>query len=243
MSIRFTFRPTPLPMVCAATLLSCSPTSPTPPPAVGDSLTGTVHESAPTESVAVAGATVQLLGQTAHTATTDASGRYRFTNLTAGGGTLRVNKSGYDPVDTGVTVSGATEQDVALTPTLQTLNSTETGTVSSSTHTCVPTRATRRFYQGSQSLPSMGCGGFQLPVHHDGTLTARLRWSGFSDALGVVLLNRDTGAVLAVASQSLTTTEQITAPVDAGTFYVVGVLYNPRARGTYAFTLDLTRPN
>ncbi len=223
-----------------------SSTSPTPPPvqATGFAVTGTVHESKPTDTIGVAGVVVQVVGQTALTATTSSSGTYTINNVPAGAYTLRASKTGYDPTDVSLTVAASSQQDFALTPAFQVVNKTESGSVSTGTRTCLPTLRAQGFYQGSQALPTMGCGGFSLPIHHDGTLTAQLTWSGLSDALGLVLIDRSTGAIVAVASQSPTTTEKITVAVKAGTQYVLGVIVNPQTNGSsYSFTLTITRPN
>src|SRR6266853_536095 len=61
-------------------------------------ITGVVHESAPTESTSVSGATVTISGgpHDGETATTDGSGRFTFHGIGGPGFSLLVTKSAYE---------------------------------------------------------------------------------------------------------------------------------------------------
>jgi len=104
-----------------------TPTSPTPSPAAATlTLSGQIIDDA---NQLVAGATVTVLDGTNanRTATTDASGRYTLTGLSAGGFTIRVSRTGYDDATRGINLTVTTTSDFVLVRARINLSGTLTG--------------------------------------------------------------------------------------------------------------------
>jgi len=118
------------------------------------SVSGKVHESFPTESVAIAGATVTAVGADGATvsATTDASGAFTL-NLVPGVAQVTVAAAGYETATTNADVTRGTVS-LALVPVLREVNES---------FDYVP-------YPGSPT--PVAARTFRFAVHHAGTLHA-----------------------------------------------------------------------
>jgi hypothetical protein len=105
-------------LLCTLVAGGCSSSSPSA-PASAFSISGVVHESAPTAQTFLSGATVRVSGgaHPGRLTTTDGSGRFVIEGIDAVPTTLLVSKAGYDEAQYQVT-SFDTAADVALSPTL-----------------------------------------------------------------------------------------------------------------------------
>jgi hypothetical protein len=98
-------------VLVAAGLLSACGDDKNPSKATGPSLTGTVTDA--TSTAALSGVAVAAQGKSA---TTAADGKYTLSDLTAGAATLTAQRQGHVNVSQSVTISGATTQNIAMTP-------------------------------------------------------------------------------------------------------------------------------
>src|SRR5205085_173664 len=109
-----------------ATSPSPTPTpTPTPTPSTF-TLAGTVTESAPTTSTAIAGATVTIADgpNAGRTAVTDGGGNFSFSALQVAGFTVTATAAGYTPLSIGVSLTSNQTIRFALPPTPRVLTDT-----------------------------------------------------------------------------------------------------------------------
>ena len=83
-------------------------------------LRGTVHETAPTEGVAIAGAMIRLIdsGGTTRTAVSDAAGSF-IVSARPGAAAITISAAGYDETTRSITVGTETPLSVGLVPSLR----------------------------------------------------------------------------------------------------------------------------
>jgi hypothetical protein len=214
--------PTPTPAPTAA------PTAaPTPVPTF--TLTGTVTETAPTTEVRVSGVTVTLNG--ANPTTTNSSGQFTFTGLTAGNYNIRAEAGGYEDKTQTVAVTANTSVTIAVNPRPGTVERQESDLISADTSVCA-----------GGSNP---CKRYDFAVHNAGTVTARLTWESSDTDLEIQVRCGGGNELIAtstfdgVVSELLQ--ESVTAELTAGRRCDVRVVHvsGPVQR----FTLTFTRPN
>jgi hypothetical protein len=212
--------PTPTPAPTAA---------PTAAPAATFTLTGTVTETAPTTDVRVSGVTVTL--NDANPTTTNSSGQFTFTGLSAGNYTLRTEKGGYEDKSQTVAVTANTAVTLAVNPRPGTVEREESGEISADNSVC--------------SGGSSPCKRYDFAVHNAGTVTARLTWTS-SDADLELQVRCGSGNDLIATSTSDGVVnellqESVTAEVTAGRRCDVRVVHI--SGPIQQFTLTYTRPN
>ncbi len=89
-------------ILALALSFACGGGSPTSPGTQRANLSGVVHELNPPEFTRIPGARVTIQGQTA---TTNATGEFRFTNLTPGATVLNLQKAGFRTRDQPMTLA------------------------------------------------------------------------------------------------------------------------------------------
>lgn len=140
------------------------------PPPLSYTITGMAHESAPTEHVALAGARVEIVGDTplaGQTFTTDWRGRFSLPPVLDAGFAIKVKKPGYEDVQRDIVMLPRDQQlDIDVPPVRRVLNVAVSGK-----NDCVDLPSVR-----FSTLP--GGNGFswggrvyaRLPIHHDGII-------------------------------------------------------------------------
>jgi len=116
-------------LLSALVLSACGGSSPTAPPASQNpgtstpapqtfTLQGQVTEAEPFTSTRIAGASVQIADgpNAGRSTTTDASGNYVLSSLSASGFTVRVTANGYQAQAVGITLTGNTTRNFQLQP-------------------------------------------------------------------------------------------------------------------------------
>lgn len=195
--------------------------TPTPTPTPTVTLSGTVRETAPTQSTPIAGATVTIITGpfVGKSATTDANGGFQL-GLSPGDVNIVVRAVNYgelyDSVAVGENRATATFE---LDPVAQTLTSTLNGTINGS-QTCPG------YWDGF--LPSDPCkADYVINVHHEGTLTSELTsFDPNTEPPFVQLYRANNGqpsSSIAVAVGANTPGQPISVPVEAHSQYVLQV--------------------
>jgi hypothetical protein len=183
-------------------------------------LSGTVRETAPTQSTPIAGATVTIITGpfVGKSATTDANGGFQLT-LSPGDVNLVVRAANYGEQYESVAV-GENRATVIfeLDPVAQTLTSTLNGTINNASETCPG------YWDGF--LPSDPCkADYVINVHHEGTLTWELTSFDPDTALPFVQLYRANNGQpsSSIAVGANTPGQPISATVEAHSQYVLRV--------------------
>ena len=143
---------------------------PIPPPVRGTTISGVIHESAPTEDVVVAGATVGIhfvgcptCPNDNQSTTTDDAGHFTLTGVEIAGFGLVVSKPGYETTTYGIAELPRDQHpDISLPPTTAQVRLDIQG------HDICTDHPLDRFYPGRPFSPGRLIA--ELPVHHDGYL-------------------------------------------------------------------------
>jgi hypothetical protein len=176
-------------------------------------LSGGVTESEPTTAKKIPGATVAFVDGTnaGKTATADAEGNYRITNVLAGAFTVRASAAGYEDATRPVTISADTSLIIPLNPTPAILTVTHTGTVSGGDTRC------------SDGEGELGCQILTLDIHNPGTLEATLEWETPSTDLDLTLWRGTT--LLANSRGEFVLKETVSSSIVTGATYELHVTY------------------
>jgi hypothetical protein len=148
-------------------------------------LGGTVTETVPHTTTALAGARVEIVDgpNAGKFATTDAAGAYQIANLSPGTWSMRASLASYDDTTKTVTVTGNTTLNLALNPTLKSTTETFKQQISLTDQPC--------------SGVGARCQVLEIPLHNTGTLDAKLTWDVLLGShLRLQLYSEDTGTVL-----------------------------------------------
>ena len=230
-----------------------SPTAPTPaPPAQTWTLSGTVTETAPTDSTRIAGATVTAvagLDADGPSVTTDASGAFRFAALAAGNYTVRARAANYIESSQPLTLAGDQPLTIQLDPVLQTMTTTKRDVIVG--HPSCPGYWDYAASDVPRASATESCTvDYPFDVHHDGTLAADLEWADRSFELVTELSGSQGGEPSDTRPQAAGDRLRGTSNyrVYAHTQYIVRVRSfsnggGPPPAGTTEFTLTVTRPN
>ena len=230
-----------------------TPSGPTPGPVAQTwMLSGTVSETAPTESTRIAGATVLAvagLDAAGPTATTDSNGVFRFARLAPGHYTIRASAANYVERSEPLSVEENLTLTVQLDPVFQTVTTSKRDMVfghpSCEGYWDAPTCEIPRTPGGEPcAVP------YVLNVHHDGTLQVDLAWTDRRFGLGAELCGSNGGQPAGQAATALLDSSGHVAGyhVSAHTQYVVLVRSfsdggGPPPAGSTEFALTVTGPN
>lgn len=232
-----------------------SPTAPTPsaapppsPPAQTVTLSGTVSETAPTESTHIAGARVTVFDSPdiGRSAITDANGAFQITGLIPGTLALSVQAGGFVEGKQAVTLTENQVVAVQLDPVFQIVTTDRSDSISGDTCPGYWDYATVQATPTSASHPCRV--DYVLNVHHRGTFTAEVTWTD-GDTVPSIELYRSSGGQASGAGIRLAgDSTHVSGGLDAHTQYVVRVSKfsnggGPPAAGISPFTLRLTHPN
>jgi carboxypeptidase family protein/Big-like domain-containing protein len=205
-------------------------------------LEGVVHESAPTDNVALAGATVGIhvagcptCPHDNESTTTDATGRFRFPGIEAGGFSLVVSKPGYETTSYSIAQLPRDQHpDVGVNPSLTTVRQIFEGVFQQSDYHpnfLATWRDTEFPVHHSGSIVMEECDTAILTEEsHDSALLRRLRFKNLAEADQVV--SSPCGAIF---GNGATWTYQ----AQAGFIYTIRVL----GSGGRMFRAVFTHPN
>jgi hypothetical protein len=191
-------------------------------------LSGGVTESEPTTAKKIPGATVAFVDGTnaGKTATADAEGNYRITDVLAGAFTVRASAAGYQDATRPVTINADTTLVIALNPTPAILTIERTGTVSGGDNRC--------------SDGDFGCQILTLDIHNPGTLEATLEWENPSSDLDLALWRGTT--LLADSQGEFVLEETVSSSIVTAATYELHVIYYAGSVIT-PYKLRVTHPN
>ncbi len=204
-------------------------------------LSGTVTETFPTASTAVAGVVVQVVdgANQGQSATTDSSGQYQLTDLVAGTFSVKAHHDNYDDVTSSVTIQNDATLAFSLNPTSKEVREVFDSNVSGGgPSTC-------QLQGGTTPFP---CRVFPLALHNTGPLAAALGWATTDEAIFVLqLYNDDTDQVVSqspVTPSDTNTSTLLTlnATMSAAGNYQLRVIAW-RISSTVSFELITTHPN
>jgi hypothetical protein len=219
-------------MSCGDSESPTTPTPPPPPPAPSSfTLSGGVTESEPTTTKRIPGATVAFVDGTnaGKTATADAEGNYRITNVLAGASTVRASADGYQEATRPVTISADTSLIIALNPTPAMLETKRNENVSGGDTPC--SDGTDR---------EKGCKILTLDIHNPGTLEATLAWENPTTDLDLTLWRGTT--LLADSRDEFSLKEVVSSSIVTGATYELRVTYYAGSVIT-PYTLVVKHPN
>ncbi len=233
-----------------------SPAAPTPsaapppsPPAQTVTLSGTVSETAPTESTHLAGARVTVYDSPdiGRSTITDANGAFQITGLRPGTLALSIQAAGFDEGKQAVALTENQVVAIQLDPVFQIVTTDRSDAISGD-DTCPGYWD----YATVQATPASGSHPCQvdyvLNVHHRGTFTAELTWTD-RDAVPSIELYRSSGGQASGNGILLPgDSTHVSGGLDAHAQYIVRVRKfsnggGPPAAGISPFTLRLTHPN
>jgi hypothetical protein len=211
-----------------------APSNPSAPPSSSVlTLSGRVTESAPTESRAIAGATLTISAgpDAGRSTTTDIGGRYTFADLRSGAIVVDVAAHGYVGVSESIPLDTDMKINVGLKPERRIVDHAWTGKLAPSDGTCS---------DGAATLP---CVIVAFSMHNAGSIDAQLSWSAGS-AIDLNLSLFQTGVatpILRSASDGVTP-ESMAVMVSGGAHYELRVTY---ASGTVPadYKLHVVHPN
>ncbi len=219
-----------------------TPDTPNPTSSIG-TLTGFVRETAPTETVPVPGARVEVVDPASGLLTgkfvlTDSRGSYQFPGL-SGAVSFRASKDGYEGDSKRVQLTQTSTLDFSLMPSSRkppretiVLGQTHTGAVGNSDATCAG-----KFFVRP-------CKRFALGVTSQESLRARLAWSGGHD-LDLELWRDDTFVAASLTCQACgvgSSDETFTATLSPGEYEVRAVLFQGIG-AVIPFELTVSRAN
>jgi hypothetical protein len=193
-------------------------------------LSGGVTESAPTTSNKIPGATVAFVdgANAGKTATADGAGNYLIANVLAGAFNVRASAAGYQDATRPVTINGDTSLTIPLNPTVRTLTTERTGTVSGGDTPC------------SDGTADKGCKILTLDIHNTGTLEATLEWENPTSDLDLTLWRGTT--LLADSRGEFVLKETVSSSIVTGATYELHVTYYAGSVIT-PYKLRVTHPN
>jgi hypothetical protein len=157
---------------------------------------------------------------------TDQEGRYRFDDLVPGTFTVRATKGGYETASREVSAANSlVNVNFTLKPVFRILTETITGSVSGGDPPCL------------DGLFDDPCKKHSFNIHHDGTIRARVTWSGGADVdLELWLDGREIAD-----SRGVRSSEEVEATARPGVYQVRVTYYSGSRIANY--TLVVTRPN
>ena len=164
------------------------------------------------------------------TATADAEGNYRITNVLAGAFTVRASAAGYQDATRPVTISADTALTLALNPTPAILTTTRSENVSGGDTPC----------SDGTGDADKGCKILTLDIHNPGTLEATLEWTNPTTDLDLTLWRGTTR--LADSRNEFTLKEVVSSSIVTGATYELRVTYYAGSVIT-PFKLTVTHPN
>jgi hypothetical protein len=193
-------------------------------------LQGVVTESAPTATVPIVGARVEIVdgANAGRAATTDGNGYYALSGLTGSTFTLRTTHAAYQIADRPVTLSRDTTMNVTMRPNPQQLDDSYTGQISGGDPTTC-----------SDGVFVKPCKRISLPIHNDGALSAEMDWVGGSADLDLTLWR---GSTLVARAVGVGSRESITSNVVGGSGYELRITYYSGSN-TVEYRLRVRRPN
>lgn len=229
-----------------------TPTAPTPsaapppsPSAQTMTLSGTVSETAPTESTHIAGARVMVYDSPdlGRSAITDANGAFQITGLMPGTLALSIQAAGFVEGKQAVTLTQDQVVAVQLDPVFQIVTTARSDSISGG-DTC-------RGYWDYATVQVTPTGGshpcqvdYLLNLHHNGTFTAELTWTDRETEPFIELYRSSGGQPIHLPGDST----HVSGELDAHTQYIVRVSKFSNGGGAppagiSPFTLRLTHPN
>jgi hypothetical protein len=188
-------------LILAATA-GCSKSSTAPSKTTTYTLSGTVSDAS--SGTGIEGATVQITNSPTQTVTTDSSGRYSFSNVSAGSVTLQFSAAAHTTQTTSVSVSANTVMNVSLARAATTF--TLTGAVTDGTSHGVLPNITVQVTNGSgQTTTTDGSGRYSISGL-SGTVNLQFSATSYTTQTASVTVNADTtlNVVLQRAAPTLT---------------------------------------
>ncbi len=163
------------------------------------------------------------------TATADAEGNYRITNVLAGAFTVRATAAGYQDATRPVTITADTSLIIPLNPTPAILETKREENVSGGDTPC-----------SDGSDREKGCKILTLDIHNPGTLEATLEWENPTTDLDLTLWRGTT--LLAESRDEFSLKELVSSAIVAGATYELRVTYYAGSVIT-PYKLTVTHPN
>lgn len=192
--------------------------TPTPTPTPTVTLSGTVTETAPTESTPIAGATVTIITGpfVGKSATTDANGHFQLM-LSPGDVNIVVRAVNHVERYEGMAVSGNRTIAFELDPVAQTITSALNGTITGSS-------ACPGYWDGYSASDPCGA-NYVINVHYEGALAAELTWTDpdTEPVLELYLVKNGQPADSPIANGGSGLQQQIIATAEAHTQYLLHV--------------------
>jgi hypothetical protein len=229
-----------------------SPVLPTPTPTLTPdpqpqtlTLSGNVSETAPTTSTRVSGATITILDgpDAGKSATSDRNGVFHLEMLRPGGFAIETQAADYVAKEQFVTVTANQTVTIELDPVFEMVTTTANDSIGPVDDSCLG------YWDYLRSATHACEASYVLPVHHTGTLTARLTWPDRGSEPLMEVYRRSRGQVTGPAIQSggAGSSGQIRTRLNGHAEYVIFVSTvsssGAAAPATTPFSLTFTRPN
>ena len=232
-----------------------SPAAPTPsgatppsPPAQTVTLSGTVSETAPTESTHIAGARVTVYDSAdiGRSAITDANGAFQITGLMPGTLALSIQAASFVEGKKAVTLTENQVVAIQLDPVFQVVTTDRSDSISGDGCPGYWDYATVQATPIGSSHPCQV--DYVLNVHHRGTLAAELTWTDRDTVPSIELYRSSGGQASGSGIRLAGDSTHVSGGLEAHTQYVVRVSRfsnggGPPPAGISPFSLKLTHPN
>lgn len=248
-------------VVALLSMPSCgreSPTAPTPPPSATPrpsppahtvTLSGTVSETAPTESTRIAGARAMVYDSPdiGRSAITDANGAFQITGLIPGTLAISIQAAGFVEGKRAVTLTEGQVVAVQLDPVFQMVSAAQSDSISGGA--ACPGNWDYATVQVTGTDGSHPCHvDYVLNVHHSGTLTAELTWADSNAVPSIELYPSYDGRRSLQRIPLLGDATHVSGRLTEHSQYFVRVTKysnggGPPPAGISSFSLRLTHPN